>query len=498
MESSNNHIQQNRICQFCQSKIKSKEDFISCPSCLSVYHKECWYENNGCSVYGCAYKIQNREYEINTFNIENILINAEYFINKKQYTEAINECNRILNVDPSDIEAKKIYNKAVTFLNVKLKLLEEAEKSFDAKDFKSAEIYYKNSYSYLNESEQKIIDSKLQVIKEAIPKIERKIFYKKVATYFFASLIFLSIIFIVYYYIFLEEDREYYAIEKEDNTEDIRITENQIFRYEQFLKKYDNSKFRTKIKEKINLFSANIIEKIYQDDWKTAMKFLRKIDENSNPKLYSDLFKSLYDVAEKEYSKCKNNAKKLNSQKKFSEAKTETEKALNIANYFPGTELENDKLNLNSNINLLNRKISYLLKYKDIEKELNEKTEELKKFKESETVGTVKINAIITNDKNQNYYLAKNIFDNNIIAIKNSNIGNFKKGDVIILECKRAGRINISDDNFGEISVPYYKLADLSSETNYLSSSELESLIQRLEYLKTQKSKLDSLFSLSL
>jgi hypothetical protein len=497
LENNNSQIQQNKICQFCQSKIKSKEDFITCPSCLSAYHIECWYENKGCAVYGCDYKLQNQENEQKIFNAGNILVNAEYFIHKKQYEEAINECNRILNVDPSDIEAKRLYNKAVTSLNVKLRILENAENAFANKDYISAEIFYKNSLGYLNKEEHSIINSKLEIIKEAIPALKRKIFYKKTIIYSITFLIFCAFLFLAYFYLFLEEDREYYAIEKEDNLEDVHNIENQIFRYEHFLRKYENGKFKFKAAEKIIFFSSLIIQKIYKDDWKTAIKYLNKIDENSNPKLYNDLFKSLYGIAESEYAKLKSDAKKFNSQKKFIEAKNDTEKAINITGYFPGTDIEREKTVLNTNLNLLNRKISYLVKYKDIEKELNEKTEELKKTQQIETGGIVKINAIITEEKNPGYYLAKNIFDNNLIAIKTADLTYYKKGDVVILECRKSGKISVNDDKLGEISVPLYKFGNMPKDS-YSSSYDLESLVQRLEYLKSQKNKIDSLFSLSL
>lgn len=498
VENNKSQIQQNKICQFCHSNIKLKEDFISCPSCLSVYHLECWYENKGCAVYGCNYKLQNQNDEQYIFSIENILINAEYFINRKQYSEAINECSRILNVDPSNIEAKRLYNKAVVSLNVKLKILEDADNAFNKKDYKTAEIYYCNSLGYLDEIEKNVINSKLQVIKQALPAIKRRELIKKIATYSLLVLVFLSILFIVYYFLYLEEDREYYAIEKDDNTEDVHICENQISRYENFLRKYENGKFKFKVYEKINLFSASIIEKIYSEDWKTALKYLNKIDENTNPKLYSDLFNSIYGVAETKYSKHKSDAKKLNTQRKFVEAKNETEKALNIVNYFPGTDIERDKVNLNSNINLLNKKISYLVKYKDIEKELMEKTEELKKSRDNETGGLVKINAIITDDRNRNYYLAKNITDNNLIAIKTMELENYRKGDVVIIECKKSGKITVVDDKMDEINIPLFKFEKTNKDNSYPSSYDMESLVQRLDYLKSQKSKIDSLFSLSL
>lgn len=496
MENSKSQIQQNKICQFCHSNIKAKEDFITCPSCLSTYHKECWYENKGCAVYGCNYKISDETDGQKIFSIENILISAEYFINKRQYVDAINECNRILNVHPDNIEAKKLYNKAIVTYNIKSKILEDAEKAFKMKDLKAAELYYNNSAGYLCESERDMVNTRLEVIKQTIPALKRKELYKKIATFSLVGVMLLSILFIVYYYIYLEEDREYYAIEKDDDTETILTTENQISRYENFSRKYENGKFNFKVKEKINLLSASLINKIYREDWKTALKYLNKIDENSNPKLYNDLFKSVYEVAESEYKKHKADAKKLNIQKKFIEAKNESEKALNIVNYFPGTELDRDKSNLNSNISLLSKKISYLVKYKDIEKELNEKTEELKKTRDVETDALVKINAVITSDKNPDFYLAKNIFDNNLIALKTAELSNYRKGDVVVIECKKAGKVLVKDDKSNEINVPLYKYINYKELDN--PSYDLESLVQRLDYLKSQKNKIDSLFSLSL
>lgn len=44
----------NKICPYCQSKIKSDSDFIVCSHCGTPHHKECWDENGGCTTYGCV------------------------------------------------------------------------------------------------------------------------------------------------------------------------------------------------------------------------------------------------------------------------------------------------------------------------------------------------------------------------------------------------------------------------------------------------------------
>jgi hypothetical protein len=498
LESIKSVIPQKNICQFCQTNIKSGEDFILCPSCSSSYHTECWYENCGCAVYGCGYKFDNIANNSNTFNINDILINAEYFINRKQYTEAINECGRILNIYPDNIDAKKLFNKATASLNIRLKIIADADEAFFRKDFTAAAGYYKNALLYLPDSEYHTVNAKLLAAENAMPIAKRKMFYRKMLVSSLAAIAFLSVLFLVYYFIFLEEDREFYSISGDDNTEDILSIETQIYRYEHFIRKFESGKLRQKANEKITLLASSLIQKIYKEDWKTSLKYLNKIDENVNPKLKKDLFTLIYQTAESEFFTNISSAKNLNIKKKYNEAKTQTENAIYIANYFPGTEMEKEKVKLNSNLNLLGKKISYLVKYKDIEKELNEKLDELKRTKEIESGNLVKINAIITEEKNPTFFLAKNIFDNNLIALKTSDITYYKKGDVVILECKKSGKINIGDDKIGEVNIPLYKFGNSQKDINSNSAYDLESLVQRLDYLKSQKSKIDSLLSLGL
>jgi len=43
-----------RTCPFCLSPIKPDEETRACPDCGTIHHGECWHENGGCTVYGCA------------------------------------------------------------------------------------------------------------------------------------------------------------------------------------------------------------------------------------------------------------------------------------------------------------------------------------------------------------------------------------------------------------------------------------------------------------
>lgn len=42
------------ICPVCQWKVEPVEPSTDCPACGATYHTECWTENRGCAVYGCA------------------------------------------------------------------------------------------------------------------------------------------------------------------------------------------------------------------------------------------------------------------------------------------------------------------------------------------------------------------------------------------------------------------------------------------------------------
>jgi len=41
-------------CTICMTPATEAEATTSCPSCRAPYHEECWTENGGCAVYGCA------------------------------------------------------------------------------------------------------------------------------------------------------------------------------------------------------------------------------------------------------------------------------------------------------------------------------------------------------------------------------------------------------------------------------------------------------------
>ena len=496
----NSNISSLKECHYCQSKIKFSEDFIICPSCSAFYHKECWYENEGCAVYGCNYRIktENENYT-KAFSSKELLIESEYLINRKKYPDAINKCIAVLNVEPDNLDAKLIYNRIVSLINIKLQLLEQADVAFLNKDFKTAEEYYKNSVKYLDDEEFAAVNSKLQVIKESIPKLRRKKKINNFITILIFAIILLTTGYFLYYYYFLQEERDFAVIEKSENTSDVDAMENEISKYERYVKKYSNGKFIDKAQDKIFYLSSTIIRKIYREDWKMAFTYLKKIDENSNPKTYNDLYKMIYEKAESEFKTFYSKAKKLDTQKKFIESKDELNKALNIADYFPESELSKEKSTLNISVNLINKKISYEKKINDIEKEINLKKEELRKIETNDKSSIIQINAEIIEEKSPTLYIAKDNKENKFIAIR-VNSGKYYEGQQVYFDCLDKGMITLYDNNQNEILLPLYKVYEKNFGNELFSSNnyEKESILQRLSYLNEQKVRIDSILNLKL
>ncbi|MCX7047565.1 MAG: hypothetical protein NTX50_19030 [Candidatus Sumerlaeota bacterium] len=42
------------LCAICRWPIQPREARRACPSCGAEYHEDCWTENKGCAIYGCA------------------------------------------------------------------------------------------------------------------------------------------------------------------------------------------------------------------------------------------------------------------------------------------------------------------------------------------------------------------------------------------------------------------------------------------------------------
>ncbi|MBS1516658.1 MAG: hypothetical protein JSS91_01070 [Bacteroidetes bacterium] len=65
----------NKICPYCQSRIKKGADISVCSECGTPHHKECWDENNGCTSYGCRNNpLTERDAEPGSEDVGNLTI----------------------------------------------------------------------------------------------------------------------------------------------------------------------------------------------------------------------------------------------------------------------------------------------------------------------------------------------------------------------------------------------------------------------------------------
>lgn len=492
MDSTNYKLSKN-ICTFCQTTIKNELETTFCPSCSSPYHRDCWNENKGCAVYGCGEKLQSEEEHS---SLRDAIINIEYLINRNQFSEAIYEAKQYLKVDRRSSELKNLYNKAVALINNKINLMTSGDEAFNKKDYKAAEVYYKNVLKYTDEIETNFVNTRLEISREKIPEQQRRRVYQNIIIIILILAILSAIGYLGYYTFVLKEDRDYAELVQSDNSHDLASMESMIGKYENFLRSYSNGKNKTRVISRINQYSYQIASIYYKDDWRLALKYFNRVLNTLKPEDAKVVFNNIYNVAYAEYKLKTSNAKKLNSQNKFGEALNELNNAKIIAASFPNESVAKESSILESNISLLNKKISSIVKSNDLEREIREQDKNLSSISSSGKKNYVLISARVDKKMNPDIYIVKNLTDGNTIAVRSA--GHiYRAGDVLNLECLSDGKITISDDD-KEKSLQLYVPVD-ADEGNYsLTESERDAISERLRNLKSQKAKVDSLLKQNL
>lgn len=490
-----------KICQYCHSYIKDKDDMLLCPECNSPYHIECWYENEGCGAYGCNYRLKIDDRKKNRReNIEEILVSVEFHINNNHFIDAINLCRRILSIESENIEAKKFFNKAITLENTKQHLMESGETAFKKEDLIGAELFFTKALKYTDEIESDLIKTKLQILKEKYPLILKRRRRNRILSNLIGLLIVLSLGFLLYYNIFMKEEREFYAIEKDDNTVDITKLEQQISRYEKFLIKYKNSGYFDEVNSKISVHSSVVADRVVDNDWRSALKYLQKIDSNVNSTAYKDISKRVYVKAEDEFQKYMKKSVESDRNRNFADARSNLEKCLAISEQFSEGFFAKDKIKIQDGINLLGKKISAALKQKEVYKELSDKSDEYSKLGNKGVSNAVNISFHILASKNNGFYVCRNLDNNKIFALKSPGT-NYLKGDLLNFDCYRQGNTSIEYNNSLREMPVYITLENalFNAENDKLTASfEKEAILQRIKYLKDQINRLDSVLNLKL
>jgi hypothetical protein len=490
-----------KICAYCQTAVKNEQEEYCCSSCNTPYHKDCWNENEGCAVYGCNGK-KIIEKNSTTLALKDIIVNIEFLINQHKFEEAIFDSKRYLKVFRNNTELKILYNRAVSLINSKIKLIEDAEQSFTDEDYGSSKIYYENAIKYADENEFNLINAKLDVINERIPGQKRRRTLNRVLTSVFSVLIFLSLIYLGFYIFILKEDREYAEIEKFDPSAsgDLRLMELQVAKYENFLGKYFKGRKSGNAREKINKFSVILADKFSENDWRSGLNYIEKVTYPGNMKHIKDLRNKIENQAAGEYNKYISSAKQLNRNRKYNDAIIQLDKAIAVSEYFPDSEFTMGVNSVRSNIDLLNKKISYLIKIQSLEKEILQHENELIKFKSraTESSGAINLSIRVNDEIEPGIFIGKELGTGNLIAVKAVN-RIIEPGELITTLSYLSGNYNYENNGWNKI-IPLYVSSSEAEyfENNKIYSIERESVIQRLSNLRYQKQRLDSLLSLKL
>ena len=486
----------NFTCTYCQSPIKNSSELYICPKCSSYYHKDCWIENEGCAVYGCGFKDSSIKSLDSTK--KDAIVEVEYLINNNKFTDALTLARKTLKLDESNTELKSLYNKAVSLINNKLKLFESGDQAFFERDFSSAEIYYTNALDFADENEKRLLQTKLEVIRQKIPQQKRQKIIKNFLVTFLVMIILSSAAYFAYYYFVLEEDREYAAIERGENMNDEAAMELQIPKYERFLVKYKNGRNFEKAQEKYSLICYNLAKDLSHEDWREALKYLNKINFGADSKVVKDVYKDIVSEARNEIDLKMQKARQLNNAKKYTEAKTESEGIIAIMQTFPDEVISKNSGKIRDNVNLLDKKISFLIKARELEKEITENQEKLGQIVEPVKANTTELTGKVYDIIDNNNYAVKLLNSGKIVAI-NTLKNTYSMGELISVTCKNAGSMDVFVE--GEmVTVPAY-----SEEKDYergdffgLGLSDRESIAQRLKYLHQQKAKVDSVLSITI
>jgi hypothetical protein len=496
LSSTENNDKHKLICQHCLSSIDEESDRYFCKSCGMVYHIKCWEKGNGCAVLSCSQRniLLNPLFQ-SSVPVRELLIHIEYLFNVRKFNEAINECNRILNVDKNNTEAKVFYNRAISMMNIKMKIYESAEESFKKKEFKAASMFYSDYLKYCDDEENEFIHSKIKYLNELLPAIKRNRYILNSIYTFIFALIILSAGFLAYRFIYLKENTEFAEIEAYDDLSDIKILESQISKYEKFLIKYPEGKLKELAAEKIRKLSALIAISISNDDWRTSFIYLKKIDSKDNPITYKDIYGKILSSAKKEFQSLKSEARYMNENKKFNESKDKIDKSLALLDNFPSDEFVKERQAMYDSKNLINKKLGLVIKAKDIENEISNKTEELKKIEPELDVKNMTQILGKVMKKSREYVIIKSSEDKKLYAIKNAN-SNYEIGEEVIISGLKKGKADISDDAGNLMLLPV--IYDYSSSPFLTGNDDKNIIIQRLNLLKEQKEKIDSLLKIGI
>ena len=257
-------------------------------------------------------------------------------------------------------------------------------------------------------------------------------------------------------------------------------------------------KNKNRAMDRIKNYSYQISSIYYKDDWKLALKYYNKIKGSLEPDDAKALYNNIYNIAYEEYMQKVSNGKKLNGNGKFSESMNELNNAKLILTVFPETPMYKELNILEANISLLSKKIASVVKYNELEREIREQDKMLVNITSSGSPGSITriISARVTERRDDGIYLCREPDSRTIIAIKDKD-ENYTVGQAILVNTERTGDYKYRD--YGkDIELALYEVIPRDAVPKSVDSEERQAILERINNLKDQKVKIDSLFKLSL
>ncbi|MCU0372370.1 MAG: hypothetical protein MUE56_03910 [Ignavibacteria bacterium] len=482
--------EQQFICNHCFCNVEEDAEKMVCPACGNFYHEKCWENNYGCAVISCSQKnILLNPFFQSSVPVRDLLTHIEYYINIRKYDEALTECRRILNIDSGNLDARVFYNRAVSMMKTRDRILESAEESYSKKQFKASALFYKEYLNYCDDEERKFIDSKIKYLEELLPSMRRKNAVVYVLYAFIVLLILASAGFYLYRFYYLKEDTDFADIEKYDDYENVKIMESQILNYENFLAEYPDGKMKEKARQKIADLSSVLASGIAKDDWRVALIFLKKINKEQYPKTYSDVEKLVFDCAKSEINALVSEARNLDKHYNYDEAKQKIDKCLAIIDNFSSGDRNYDRKRFADTRNILMKKSGLRVKLNEIESEISKNESILKEIApDAELSDFVSYFCrIIKREKKD--YIVKSLDNRKLYSVRGLP-QDYQPGEELEIRGIIHEKVRIIDDAGNEIYIPLIISEYRGSDGFY--SDEKAIILKKLDYLRSQKERIDS------
>jgi hypothetical protein len=246
---------------------------------------------------------------------------------------------------------------------------------------------------------------------------------------------------------------------------------------------------KEKARQKIADLSSVLASGIAKDDWRVALIFLKKINKEQYPKTYSDVEKLVFDCAKSEINALVSEARNLDKHYNYDEAKQKIDKCLAIIDNFSSGDRNYDRKRFADTRNILMKKSGLRVKLNEIESEISKNESILKEIApDAELSDFVSYFCrIIKREKKD--YIVKSLDNRKLYSVRGLP-QDYQPGEELEIRGIIHEKVRIIDDAGNEIYIPLIISEYRGSDGFY--SDEKAIILKKLDYLRSQKERIDS------